>query len=161
MAYYNQAEGGGVVILPDKYEVNPDNYPQYRIKYARLSPSTFLTLKNVWMYPSDHWVVTHKIGPYYLIFSYEYNQRLCKADKRVMRKEIKNGEPCRDNESKTDVLIDRNGDVIGDGWVGIDDPKRVVWSGDRMVDLPLGKPADPIWGAQPSFEIINTSHASK
>lgn len=156
MAYYNQAERGGVVILPDNYEVQSTKYPKYRIKRSRSSPSPNPIERQVPMYSTDVWIVTHEIGPYYLIYSYDYDQRSCKKGLEAMRKKIKKGEPCKSNESSVHILIDHRGDVIGDGWVGIYDPKQ-VWAPDRMVDLPLGKPADPMWGPQPSFEKINNN----
>jgi hypothetical protein len=153
MAYYNQAEQSGVVILPDNYEVNFHDYPRYRIKRARRSPTVSRMQHEVWMSRSDIWVVTHKIGSDYLIFSMEYNERLCRENAKWMRKTVKENAPCHYYQ-RMEILINSAGDVVGRGWVGVDDPRRVLWSGDRMVDLPLGESADSIWGPQPSFEKI-------
>lgn len=149
---------------PDTYRVDSANYPAYRIK-ERFEPPRWKVGAVQSKYtmapiePTDVWKVTHQVGDVFLIYSDTYNDRQCRLLASMAPSGRAGGfigrwgSACHPDRLYH-IPITLNGKVKS-GWKLLYNPKRVIFSRHRYIDMQIDPTTAEGWGGQPLFQPVH------
>jgi hypothetical protein len=135
---------------PDRFKVTSSAYPLYRAKQSFAPP---VPREGNWtsrtgmveIFPSDIWVVTHRVGDRLVIYSETYQAR---------QRKFLSGKDGFVGPYLYHLLVEPDGRV-NRGWFILRNPQIVVATRDRYINLNLELRSTVGWPNEPLFEVIS------
>jgi hypothetical protein len=104
--------------------------------------------------PSETWSVRFRVGELYLIYSEEYQNRLCIERARRPGAAFRSrGAECLVSLYFAHIWIASDGTIAG-GWKQIKNPEQILLKDDRREIMDADRRFDADWGPQPFFQAI-------